>query len=227
MEELNKLFTPKPDLKAIADVKMEFVDIGKEKAIDETRLEISTHMVQPSYDLLNVAHAREAAAEKKSWAEESPALKDRYDKFITSYKEQISEADKQNVEHKKILADIQKILGGKFPPTAEMEKWHAIGNKILLSQNLTHKMTPNFEKLTAGAQNKTMNESEANTILTELENDLSIYRGYVSTLGSDIITFRLGDVINNILEAKKSSGGGTRKRHHSYPLKHTFKNRRG
>ena len=107
-----------------------------------------------------------------------------------------------------------------------MEKWHAIGNKILLSQNLTYKMTPNFEKLTAGANNKTMNQVEANTILTELENDLSMYRGYVSTLGAEIISFKIGDVINNILQGKKSSGGGTRKRHHSYPLKHTFKNRR-
>jgi Ca2+-binding EF-hand superfamily protein len=94
-------------------------------------------------------------------------------------------------------------------------------------------MTPNFDKLTKGANNKTMTISEADTILTELEKDLITYRAIVSVLGVKILTFRQNDNIREIyqgIDRKKSgkpSGGGTRKkRHHSYPLKHTFKNRR-
>jgi hypothetical protein len=93
-------------------------------------------------------------------------------------------------------------------------------------------MTPNYDKLTQGANNKTMNQVEADTILTELENDLGIYNGIVGKLGAEILLFKqipyIQDIYSGILRKKsgKSSGGGTRKRHHSYPLKHTFKNRR-
>jgi hypothetical protein len=93
-------------------------------------------------------------------------------------------------------------------------------------------MTPNFDKLTHGANNKTMNQVEADTILTELENDLKIYSGIVRSLGAEILLFRqipyIQDIYSGIDRKKfgKPSGGGTRKRHHSYPLKHTFKNRR-
>ena len=50
--------------------------------------------------------------------------------------------------------------------------------------------------------------------------------------GVKILTFRQNDNIREIYQGidrkklGKPSGGGTRKRHHSYPLKHTFKNRR-
>ena len=180
---------------------------------------------------LNVAAAHAAAAGKKSWAEESSALKERYDKFITEYKSLILEAKKAGDEHTKILEEIRGYLG-KFPPREQMDKYNAIGDNILQSQKLTQKMTPNFERLTKGANNKTMTISEADTILTELEKDLITYRGIVSVLGVKILTFRQNDNIREIYQGidrkklGKPSGGGTRKRHHSYPLKHTFKNRR-
>jgi hypothetical protein len=192
----------------------------------------SQGMAKAPTEELNVAAWRDAAATgKKSWAEESPALKERYDKFIKKYKDLILEANKAEKDHKTILEEIRGYLG-KFPPREEMDKYNAISDNILESQKLTHKMTPNFDKLTQGANNKTMNQVEANTILTELENDLGIYSGIVSVLGVKILTFRQSDYIREIYQGidrkklGKPSGGGTRKRHHSYPLKHTFKNRR-
>jgi hypothetical protein len=189
-------------------------------------------MVKAPTEELNVAAWRDAAAAgKKSWAEESPALKERYDKFIKKYKDDILEANKAEKDHKTILEEIRGYLG-KFPPREEMDKYNAISENILNSQKLTHKMTPNFDKLTHGANNKTMNQVEADTILTELENDLKIYSGIVRSLGAEILLFRqipyIQDIYSGIDRKKfgKPSGGGTRKRHHSYPLKHTFKNRR-
>jgi hypothetical protein len=265
LEELNKLFTPKPDFKAIADVKIEFVDIGEEKAIDETRLEVSTHskgMVQPSYAILNVGAAREGAAGKIPWINEVTLVAEfnkiqkEYDTLVkstlaldsklrTTY-ESTEDKTKGNVPENlktyipfvtanplKILREkviklnleineLQKNIVSEAGKNLEKEAATKLidGYKLKIEEYKSEvaKFTPManayIEPIEQFYENKLLAEIKAADVREQAKLDAMTPEARAKYIAEGVKRF------NN------KTGGTRKKRHHSYPLKHSFKNRR-
>jgi len=158
LKEIYKLFTPDPDFKAIADVKMEFVDIGEGKAIDETRLEVLKHnkeMIEVPTGELDLAAAKAGAAGKISWIDDAE-LTGQFKKIDAEYIKLVNEIDRID---KKLIATFQKAeLDNKLPQELKTFNIYVQTNPLR-----------NLRKVVLDLNN-TINEVRANIISKEAEN---------------------------------------------------------
>jgi hypothetical protein len=158
LKEIHKFFTPEPDFKAIADVKMEFVDIGERKAIDETRLEVLKHnkeMIEVPSGVLNVAAAKASATGKISWIDDAE-LTGQFKTIDAEYIKLVNEIDRID---KKLIATFQKAdLDNKLPQELKTFNIYVQTNPL-----------KNLRKVVLDLNN-TINTVRANIISKEAEN---------------------------------------------------------